>query len=196
MEEAPNSSADTGLLLEYLNRESDEEESVFEQQENYYFVEDEETSDIQDETADYVFTDSAPKSKQFKAKKKNLQPVETKLENETSQRGYYKVCKEIESKIPAYYNDKVIKPFSFLLDNQKVVEKEYGTREDEPNGEWIIDVENADEETLAKEINRLRIKLENVHKENKSLEKKKQNIQGRLDNAKNENERLQSELDQ
>lgn len=192
-----NTNTDTGLPSDFSLGGTEEEQS-FEQVEDYQFQndnEEESNSDIPDETADYIFTDSNAQSNKSKSQKKQ-QPIETKLEKETSQRGYYKVCKEIEGKIPDYYNDNVVKTFTFLLDNQKIVNKEYGTQEDQPDGEWFIDTENADEETLEKEINRLRIKLQNVHNVNKKLEKKRQNIQTRLDNAIEENERLQNELNQ
>lgn len=196
MEETDTPNTDTGLPSELFSDEV-EEENPFEQydDQSQFISEDDVNSDIQDETANYVFTNSGAQPKKSKPQK-NLKPVETKLENETSQRGYYKVCKEIEGRIPSYYNDNVVKTFTFLLDNQKIVNNEYGTQEDQPDGEWFIDTEDADEVMLEKEINRLKIKLANVHNENQKLEKKKQNIQTRLDKAIGENERLQNELDQ
>ena len=196
IENTDNLDADNELPLDILMKSESAEEETFEELENFQVdFEEDLNSDIQDETANYVFTNTDSLRKKSKPQK-GLKPIETKLENETSQRGYYKVCKEIEGKIPSYYNDNVVKSFTFLLDNQKIVNKEYGTQEDQPDGEWIIDAENADEETLEKEINRLKIKLQNVHNENKKLEKKKKNVQTRLSNAIEENERLQSELDQ
>ena len=197
MEEADSPNTDTGLPSELFSDEV-EEDQPFEQYDDVHSLmnfEEDVNSDIQDETANYVFTNSDAQPKKSKSQK-SLKPIETKLENETSQRGYYKVCKEIEGKIPSYYNDNVVKTFTFLLDNQKIVNKEYGTQEDQPDGEWIIDTEDADEVMLEKEINRLKIKLANVHNENQKLEKKKQNIQTRLDKAIDENERLQNELNQ
>ena len=173
---------DTEQIMAFEEEEDEARENIEEEDLNFG-----------DDTANYIFQENE-KPKNVKQQKKYAS-VEKRLENATSQRFYYAVCKKIEERTHQLYSSEVISNFDFLLENQELVQIQYGTKNDYPNGEWIIDSDNADAQTLEKEIRKLQIKIKNVSKENSNLNKKKNNLEKRLQDARNENQRLQNEIE-
>lgn len=124
------------------------------------------------------------------------QSVDAKLEAACkSKNAFHAVCDKIDKKVQKEYQNKVSCNADLLQQNQEIVEKEFGTHNDQPNGEWIIDDDNADAKDLSWEIERLKIKLQKIQNENNSLETKKANLQNEFQAALAENEKLEAELE-
>ena len=119
--------------------------------------------------------------------------VDTKLQFVLTNRSYEAIIKSAQERARSEYLSNLTPEMDFLLQNHLNIQKEYGTRYDNENN-WRIDTDNATDEELNREVERLKKKLDRIKAENEKLENEKDQEENKLEFIQVQNGKLESRI--
>ena len=112
-----------------------------------------------------------------------------KLQSIVPQKSYEALCARIQKEVNNNYRTNVTQHFPALVENTKLVDKEFSTKKDEPDQKWRLNISpDVSDQKIEFEYKRLLAKYQSLQDEIQQLEDHQSDVNSRLEILQIQNE--------